>query len=185
MIEDDEVMPVIGCGNLIMRFATLAAIFHSCIFVKFSWQFIPSSEAMSNKMFQRKLKALEFPIWNKFNINNMEHIKTLVVYLEQTKIRELTVSQRTNLKKTKDKNWVRYFGDYLDEIEDCPYQIKKDMQTKDWIEVIEWYTLTLSLYSSYYHHVQLYFAQVNLSGNCQNIQRWQGRLQSSSANSQS
>lgn len=71
----------------------------------------------------------------------MEHIKTLVVYLEQTKIRELTVAQRVNLKKTKDKNWVRYFGDYLDEIDECPYQIKKDMQTNDWIEVIEWYTL--------------------------------------------
>eukprot|EP00486_Rosalina_sp_Unknown_P003684 CAMPEP_0201575312 /NCGR_PEP_ID=MMETSP0190_2-20130828/20427_1 /ASSEMBLY_ACC=CAM_ASM_000263 /TAXON_ID=37353 /ORGANISM="Rosalina sp." /LENGTH=287 /DNA_ID=CAMNT_0048004765 /DNA_START=82 /DNA_END=945 /DNA_ORIENTATION=- len=93
---------------------------------------------MASKSFQRKLRALEFPIWNKFDIENREHIKSLVVYLEQTKIRELKVSQRANLKKVKDKKWVRYFGDYLDEIEDCPYQLKPKMDQNDWVEIIEW-----------------------------------------------
>eukprot|EP01084_Bolivina_argentea_P165130 286931_1 len=94
---------------------------------------------MSSRSFQRKLKALEFPIWNKFNIENMEHIKTLVVYLEQTKIRELKVEDRQNLKRTKDdKNWYKYFGQYLDEIDECPYQLKKNMKSNDWIEIIEW-----------------------------------------------
>eukprot|EP01084_Bolivina_argentea_P125516 222383_1 len=93
---------------------------------------------MTSRSFQRKLKALEFPIWNKFNIENLDHIKTLVVYLEQTKMRELKVSQRVNLKNTKDKNWLRSFADYLDRIEDCPYQLKDKMEPNDWVEVIEW-----------------------------------------------
>ena len=96
---------------------------------------------MASKSFQRKLRALEFPIWNKFDIKNMDHIKTLVVYLESTKIRELKQHERANLKNTKDKKWVKYFGDYLDEIEDCPYQLKSNMDQNDWIEVIEWYVL--------------------------------------------
>lgn len=96
---------------------------------------------MTSRSFQRKLRALEFPIWNKFDIENMENIQALVIYLEQTKIRELKVSERANLKKVDDKKWVKYFGDYLDEIEDCPYQLKPKMQTKDWIEVIEWFVL--------------------------------------------
>ena len=93
---------------------------------------------MSSKSFRRKLKALEFGIWNKFDISNMDHIKTLVVYLEQTKIRELKVSERENLKDVKDANWIRYFGDYLDEIDECPYQLKAEMKQNDWIEIIEW-----------------------------------------------
>lgn len=93
---------------------------------------------MSSRSFQRKLKALEFPIWNKFDINDMQHIRTLVVYLEQTKIRELKVSDRESLKKTNDKNWNKYFAEYLDEIEDCPYQLKNKMEQNDWIEIIEW-----------------------------------------------
>lgn len=70
----------------------------------------------------------------------MEYIKTLVVYLEQTKIRELKVSERENLKRTKDKNWITYFGDYLDEIECCPYQIPANakLSVHDWTEIIEW-----------------------------------------------
>ena len=96
---------------------------------------------MASKSFQRKLRALEFPIWNKFNIENMDHIKSLVVYLEQTKIRELKVSERANLKRVDDKKWVKYFGDYLEEIEDCPYQLKPKMDQRDWVEVIEWYTM--------------------------------------------
>jgi len=89
-------------------------------------------------MFQRKLKALEFPIWNKFRVNNLDDIKTLVVYLEQTKIRELKVHERANLKNTKSKQWIQYFGDYLDKMEDCPYQIRQNMDQKDWVEVVEW-----------------------------------------------
>jgi len=92
----------------------------------------------SHKRFQRKLRALDFPIWNKFDIEKMDDIKTLVVYLEQTKIRELKVSERADLKNTKSKNWNRYFGDYLSQMEDCPYQVKQKMNTKDWVEIIEW-----------------------------------------------
>ena len=106
----------------------------------------------SYKMFQRRLKALEFPIWNKFDIGNMEDIKTLVVYLEQTKIRELKVSERADLKNTKSKNWTRYFGNYLSQIEDCPHQMKQNMDQKDWIVIIDWYSHSLSLSIHFYAH---------------------------------
>ena len=106
----------------------------------------------SHKMFQRKLRALEFPIWNKFNIKKMDDIKTLVVYLEQTKIRELKVSERTNLKNTKSPNWNRFFGDYLSQMEDCPYQMKQKMDQNDWTEIIEWFVSVCCLCTQCYSY---------------------------------
>merc|ERR1712087_871368 len=50
----------------------------------------------------------------------------------------LKVSERANLKKTTDKNWNRYFGEYLDDIEDCPYQLTSSLSVSDWAEIIEW-----------------------------------------------
>mmetsp|Transcript_50783 Transcript_50783/g.84410 ORF Transcript_50783/g.84410 Transcript_50783/m.84410 type:complete len:288 (-) Transcript_50783:22-885(-) len=92
----------------------------------------------SSRSFQRKLRALEYPRWNKFDITDMQDRQTLIVYLEQTKICELKVEERRNLKRTNDKQWVKYFDSYLSEIESCPYRTKQNMNNNDWKEIIEW-----------------------------------------------
>mmetsp|Transcript_59933 Transcript_59933/g.73419 ORF Transcript_59933/g.73419 Transcript_59933/m.73419 type:complete len:274 (+) Transcript_59933:68-889(+) len=97
---------------------------------------------MSNKRFQRKLHALQFPHWATFNINEYENIKSLIVYLEGQYIRELTANERQPLKDIKKKNWIDTFESYLDRL-DCPYNLcfidnKKNVSCDNWVLLIEW-----------------------------------------------
>jgi len=101
--------------------------------------------------FQRKLKALKYGDWKTFDINNRQNIQTLVVWLEQTRIREYKVEDRDLLKDTNSRGWNQTFEEYLNALE-SPYHLnytlkndtkKADKETlreieSEWAHIIDW-----------------------------------------------
>eukprot|EP01088_Endostelium_zonatum_P007784 TRINITY_DN20202_c0_g1_i1.p1 TRINITY_DN20202_c0_g1~~TRINITY_DN20202_c0_g1_i1.p1 ORF type:complete len:270 (-),score=80.91 TRINITY_DN20202_c0_g1_i1:73-882(-) len=66
-------------------------------------------------VFERKLRALEYPNSSTFDITKMEQVQALVSWLEDMKIRSLKIEERDNLRKY-DNNWINTFQKYVDEL---------------------------------------------------------------------
>jgi hypothetical protein len=65
------------------------------------------------------LKALGCPFSADFNISNREHIVTLVRWLEDRKIREYDIQERTCLQDS--PSWETHFNLYLERLQ-CPFR---------------------------------------------------------------
>ena len=86
----------------------------------------------SRKMFRRKLKALGYHTIDEINLENPVELKTLVVWLEDQKIRHYKIDEREDLRKKTGDGWTEIYKDYLKAVE-CPFDIKTDG-----ISCIEW-----------------------------------------------
>lgn len=86
---------------------------------------------------QKRLLALSYPDGgSSFDIENINHIQTLVAWLEDTKIRFYAVEDRTPL-RTMDQKWFSVFQEYLKQL-GCPHKIKEPLAGNDKIVVVDW-----------------------------------------------
>ncbi|XP_051166664.1 RNA transcription, translation and transport factor protein [Leptopilina boulardi] len=70
-------------------------------------------------MFRRRLKALDFEDWDKFNGNDSGEVRHLVLWLEDQKIRYHKPEGRTALREIESNNWPKAFDEYCKEL-GCP-----------------------------------------------------------------
>lgn len=86
-------------------------------------------------MFSLKLRALGFPHWKKFDSRNEMAFRTLVVWLEETKIRHYSVGDRATLRKLDDgASWSQAYSAYLSALE-CPHAASRKARplALDWM----------------------------------------------------
>lgn len=84
-------------------------------------------------MFRQKLQALEYHSTDGLDINNVEDLRALVIWLEDQKIRHYKIEDRTELRSSTGENWTISFRKYLKDLE-CPYDIKTELPAAlDWL----------------------------------------------------
>ncbi|XP_043480455.1 RNA transcription, translation and transport factor protein [Leptopilina heterotoma] len=81
-------------------------------------------------MFRRRLKALDFEDWEKFNGNDPNELRHLVLWLEDQKIRYHKPEGRTALRQIESNNWPNAFDQYCKEV-GCP-------PTTSLLDKVEW-----------------------------------------------
>ncbi len=67
----------------------------------------------------RRLRALDYALWETFVATDVKHTRTLVVWLEETKIRFLPIADRVGLRDIENAAWGQVFDQYLNALE-CP-----------------------------------------------------------------
>lgn len=83
-------------------------------------------------MFQRKLNTLGYHHPSTFDINDRQQFTSLIVWLEDIKIRLYKIDERKVLRDTQNENWSLAFKQYLKDLE-CPLDSDKKEQVLDWI----------------------------------------------------
>ena len=83
-------------------------------------------------MFRRKLKALGYHTIDKFNLESPVELKSLVVWLEDQKIRHYKIDEREDLRKRTGDGWTETYRNYLKALE-CPFNAQTDG-----LSCIEW-----------------------------------------------
>ena len=83
-------------------------------------------------MFSRKLKALGYHTTDKINLENTAELKTVVVWLEDQKIRHYKIDERKGLRSKSGNEWMDYYKKYLTALE-CPFNV-----TNSSLSCIEW-----------------------------------------------
>ncbi|KAJ8673997.1 hypothetical protein QAD02_005259 [Eretmocerus hayati] len=81
-------------------------------------------------MFERKLKALDYFDWDKVNANDQQHVKKLVHWLEDQKIRHYKIEDRVGLQSNDPAQWQAAFNKYLGDV-GCPH-------TETQLDKVEW-----------------------------------------------
>ena len=83
-------------------------------------------------MFRRKLKALGYHSIDKINVEKPVELKTLVVWLEDQKIRHYKIEDRQDLRSKTGDKWMESYKKYLKALE-CPFDF-----TTNSLSCIEW-----------------------------------------------
>ena len=83
-------------------------------------------------MFRRKLKALGYHTIDKINLENPVELRSLVVWLEDQKIRHYKIEEREDLRKKTGDEWKKSYKNYLTSLE-CPFNV--DISS---LNCIEW-----------------------------------------------
>lgn len=83
-------------------------------------------------MFVHKLKALGYHHPKAFDINDHQQFTSLIVWLEDIKIRLYKIDDRKALRDTQNKNWSLAFKQYLKCLE-CPLDADNKEQVLDWL----------------------------------------------------
>lgn len=83
-------------------------------------------------MFRRKLKALGYHTIDKINLENHVELKSLVVWLEDQKIRHYKIQEREDLRSKTGDGWMESYKKYLTALE-CPFNV-----TTSSLSCIEW-----------------------------------------------
>ena len=87
---------------------------------------------LCRNMFRRKLKALGYHTIDKINLENPAELKTLVVWLEDQKIRHYKIDERKDLRSKSGNGWMDCYKKYLTALE-CPFSV-----TSSSLSCIEW-----------------------------------------------
>eukprot|EP00026_Physarum_polycephalum_P013803 Phypoly_transcript_14245.p1 GENE.Phypoly_transcript_14245~~Phypoly_transcript_14245.p1 ORF type:complete len:262 (+),score=23.40 Phypoly_transcript_14245:51-836(+) len=87
---------------------------------------------------KKRLAALGYPAGgsDSFDISNINHIQTLVAWLEDTKIRFYKMEER-NLLRTMDDKWLNAFKEYVQQL-GCPHPLKESITSSDWVVLVDW-----------------------------------------------
>lgn len=107
---------------------------------------------MASASIQTRLKALEYPRWQSFNPSDKKEFRTLVVWLEEMKIRALDIPKRAPLRAVDSASWDAAFGEYLKELE-CPRQYSANMSGDPWLLS---FLLSKAIGAEYADHSSLY-----------------------------
>ena len=83
-------------------------------------------------MFRRKLKALGYHTIDKVNLEKPVELKSLVVWLEDQKIRHYKIEERQDLRAKTGDGWMESYRKYLTALE-CPFDV-----TTNSLSCIEW-----------------------------------------------
>jgi len=113
----------------------------------------------------RKLRALNYPGWNTFDITNISHVHALVAWLEDCKIRCYPVTDRTPL-RTFNEEWDVVLRKYLQDVE-FPHKIGN---TIDWTVVVNG-LLAHAIALEYEDNVDKYNAQAKQQGEAQQTKK--------------
>jgi len=82
--------------------------------------------------FSRRLKALQYPQADVFDVENLKEVQTLVSWLEDTVVRFYKVEDRKAL-RTFNSEWWKHFATYLTE-QGCT----RSFDGKDYRSVVDW-----------------------------------------------
>lgn len=84
-------------------------------------------------MFRQKLEALQYHNLGDIDMRNDDDIKSVVVWLEDQKIRCKKIEDRKELRSATGKKWTTTFHDYIKDLE-CPYDPQSDLSSVlDWL----------------------------------------------------
>ncbi|KAF2367026.1 Protein of unknown function UPF0568 [Trinorchestia longiramus] len=83
-------------------------------------------------MFKRKLIALQHHNPEQFNVQDVQTVRQLVVWLEDHKIRHYKIENRSALKQTLDDKWPNVFKKYLNDLK-CPFPPHSLPSVVDWL----------------------------------------------------
>lgn len=85
----------------------------------------------------KRLRAIGYPDrGDSFDISNINHIQTLIAWLEDTKIRSYKIDERLPLRTMNDQ-WDKAFREYLTQLR-CPHKLNDVMTIADWTLVVDW-----------------------------------------------
>ncbi|XP_015430525.1 PREDICTED: UPF0568 protein C14orf166 homolog [Dufourea novaeangliae] len=70
-------------------------------------------------MFKRRLQALGYVEWAKVNVNDPQHFRKIVIWLEDQKIRQYDIQIRKELRDLKSDAWLKVFAKYCADV-NCP-----------------------------------------------------------------
>eukprot|EP00808_Paulinella_micropora_P015427 g13947.t1 len=101
-------------------------------------------------MFCRKARALGFPHWQTFTASDEQAYRTLVVWLEDTKIRHLEPAERQALRRIEEQNWGQTFQHYLEALE-CSRPFAADMSPQQRGVVLD-FLLSLAVGAEFADH---------------------------------
>jgi len=105
-------------------------------------------------MFQRKLRALEYPEWSKFNAKDQGNFRVLVTWLEETKIRHYKLDDRGPLRQRDSPNWNDAFAKYLTDM-NCSRPFSASMNDDQRALVLDW-LLSEAVSAEYSDHSNQY-----------------------------
>lgn len=88
-------------------------------------------------MFERKLRALKYPRWKNVNISDAREFRTLVVWLEETKIRYYPMEKRSHLRLVDSTDWGIHFAAYMKELQ-CPHSCSGSLSLDQTAYIVEW-----------------------------------------------
>ncbi|CAL1542556.1 unnamed protein product [Lymnaea stagnalis] len=83
-------------------------------------------------MFKRKLLALDFPDADIVDIKDDQKFRSLVVWLEDQKIRHLKIEDRDPLRNLQGEEWLKVLQTYLIGL-NCPYNSTERQAVTDWL----------------------------------------------------
>nr|CAG4648804.1 EOG090X0ARU [Polyphemus pediculus] len=100
-------------------------------------------------MYKRKLHALGYPNPGMFNASDSKQFQSMVVWLEDQKIRRYKIEERESLRKTlSGEEWDKAFSQYLSDLE-CPVSSCPKNEILDWL-------LGLAVHFEFSENVELY-----------------------------
>ncbi|XP_076545930.1 RNA transcription, translation and transport factor protein-like [Osmia lignaria lignaria] len=82
-------------------------------------------------MFKRRLKALGYVEWEKVNVNDPQHFRKVVIWLEDQKIRQYSIEDRKPLRNLQSENWPKVFAKYCEDVK-CPIS-NKPLDQLEWL----------------------------------------------------
>ena len=94
----------------------------------------------------RKLIALDYPHATAFDASDAEQLRTLIVWLEETKIRHLPISERGPLRALASPEWPAAFASYLAALQ-CPHACQPECAPL----IVDW-LLTRAISLVYHDH---------------------------------
>jgi len=88
--------------------------------------------------YKKRLLALGYPVAGSesFDVSNINHIQTLVAWLEDTKIRFYKIEDRLSLRTMNDQ-WLATFCEYMKQL-GCPHTLPAAEPASSWVVVVDW-----------------------------------------------
>jgi len=83
-------------------------------------------------MLKRKLSALDYHSAEKFDAKNQQEYRSLVIWLEDQKIRHFKIEERTELRDLDSHSWPKAFHSYLASLA-CPLLSGSPTEILDWL----------------------------------------------------
>ncbi|XP_076298781.1 RNA transcription, translation and transport factor protein-like [Lasioglossum baleicum] len=70
-------------------------------------------------MLKKRLQALGYVEWDKVDVNDEQHFRKVIVWLEDQKIRHYDIQDRKHLRDLKSETWPKVFAKYCEDVK-CP-----------------------------------------------------------------
>ncbi|KAK4469556.1 hypothetical protein MN116_007097 [Schistosoma mekongi] len=85
---------------------------------------------LANERLRFKLRSVNYPVYDVFNVSDLENVRNVIVWLEDRIIRVLPADAR--LRDVQSVDWTSYLNKYLQVIK-CPYNESNSWAMLDWL----------------------------------------------------